>query len=75
MNNFTVRADGTATATLTEQVIGLPKQSDMDKLIGDLPIYRREDLAELIALVKKIEASSHIATPSWIKAPFTTTRR
>ena len=62
MNNFTVRADGTATATLTEQVIGLPKQSDMDKLIGDLPIYRREDLAELIALVKKIEASSHIAT-------------
>ena len=37
------------------------KQSGMDALIGDLPIYTREDLARLVALVQKIEASSHIA--------------
>jgi hypothetical protein len=37
------------------------KQSGMDALIGDLPIYTQEDLASLIALVQRIEASSRIA--------------
>jgi hypothetical protein len=37
------------------------KQSGMDGLIGDLPIYTRADLARLIALVQRIEASSRIA--------------
>ena len=40
------------------------KQSGMDALIGDLPIYTHEDLAALIALVQRIEASSHIANRS-----------
>jgi len=39
------------------------KQSGVDALIGDLPIYTRDDLARLIALVEKLEASSRIATP------------
>ena len=39
------------------------KQSGMDALIGDLPIYTRDDLARLIALVEKLEANSRIATP------------
>jgi len=40
------------------------KQSGMDGLIGDLPIYTREDLAKLIALVQKTEMSSRIANRS-----------
>lgn len=39
------------------------KQSGMDALIGDLPIYTRDDLARLIALVEKLEANSRIASP------------
>jgi hypothetical protein len=39
------------------------KQSGMDALIGDLPIYTRDDLARLIGLVEKLEVSSRIATP------------
>ncbi len=38
------------------------KESGMDKLIGDLPIYTREDLPELIARVQKIDVSAHLAT-------------
>ena len=38
------------------------KQSGMDVLIGDLPIYTREDLAEVISSVQKIETSSRVAT-------------
>ena len=34
------------------------KRSGMDKLIGDLPIYTRADLPELIALVRKIELNA-----------------
>jgi hypothetical protein len=49
------------------------KQSGMDTLIGDLPIYTREDLATLIALVQRIEPSSTIAerlvTPKAENAP------
>jgi hypothetical protein len=33
----------------------------MDKDIGDLPIYTREDLPELIAHVQKIDASADLA--------------
>ena len=36
------------------------KASGMDKLIGHLPIYRREDLPELIAQVQKIDVSADI---------------
>ncbi len=38
------------------------KESGMDKLIGDLPIYTREDLPELIARVQKIDVSAYLAT-------------
>lgn len=37
------------------------KQSGMDALIGDLPIYTRDDLATLIALVEKLKTSSRMA--------------
>ena len=54
------------------------KQSGMDTLIGDLPIYTREDLATLIALVQRIEASSQIAerlvTPKAENAPLSRRR-
>jgi hypothetical protein len=40
------------------------KQSGIDALIGDLPIYTREDFATLIASVQRIEASSRIANRS-----------
>jgi hypothetical protein len=40
------------------------KRSGMDALIGDLPIYTRDDLATVIASVQRIEASSRIAN-SW----------
>ena len=38
------------------------KQTGLDLHIGDLPIYTLEDLAEVIALVENLEASSHIST-------------
>jgi hypothetical protein len=38
------------------------KQSGMDKLIGDLPIYTREDLPAVIALVQKIDLNAHLLT-------------
>ena len=38
------------------------QQSGMDKFIGDLPIYTREDLPELIARVQEIDISADIAT-------------
>ena len=54
------------------------KQSGMDMLIGDLPIYTRDDLATLIALVQRIEASSQIAerlvTPKAENAPLSRRR-
>jgi hypothetical protein len=37
------------------------KQSGMDKLIGDLPIYTRENLPELIAHLQTIDVSAHVA--------------
>jgi len=40
------------------------KDSGMDKLVGDLPIYTREDLPELIARVQKIDVSAYLATGS-----------
>jgi hypothetical protein len=36
--------------------------SRMDKLIGDLPIYTRQDLPELIGRLQNIDVSTHIAT-------------
>jgi hypothetical protein len=36
------------------------KESGMNKLIGDLPVYTREDLPELIARVQKIDVSAHL---------------
>ena len=38
------------------------KQSGMDRFLGDLPIYTRQDLPELIARVQKIDVSADIAT-------------
>jgi hypothetical protein len=38
------------------------QQSRMDKDIGDLPIYTRDDLPELIARVQKIDVSANIDT-------------
>jgi hypothetical protein len=38
------------------------KESGMDKLIGELPIYTREDLPELIAQVQNIDMSAHLST-------------
>jgi hypothetical protein len=38
------------------------QQSRMDRFIGDLPIYTRQDLPELIANVQKIDVSADIAT-------------
>jgi hypothetical protein len=37
------------------------KASGMDQLIGDLPIYTRQDLHELIAHVQKIDVRANIA--------------
>jgi hypothetical protein len=45
------------------------KQSNMDDLIGELPIYTREDLQELIALVQKIDLNPHLLTRADIAAP------
>jgi hypothetical protein len=36
------------------------KQSGMDRSLGDLPIYTRENLSELIAHVQRIDVSAHI---------------
>jgi molybdopterin-guanine dinucleotide biosynthesis protein len=38
------------------------KQSGLDELIGDLPIYTQADFPELIARLQKIDGTSHIAT-------------
>jgi hypothetical protein len=38
------------------------QQARIDKFIGDLPIYTRQDLPELIANVQKIDVSADIAT-------------
>ena len=38
------------------------KQSSMDKVIGDLPIYTQADLPELIALVQRISLNSYLPT-------------
>jgi hypothetical protein len=38
------------------------QQSGMDKFIGDLPIYTRQDLPELIARVQKVDVNTSIAS-------------
>ncbi len=38
------------------------QQSGVDKLIGDLPIYTREDLPELIDRLQNIDVSAHFAS-------------
>lgn len=45
------------------------KHSGIDKLIGDLPIYTRADLPELIALVQKIDLNAHLLTRAAIATP------
>ena len=45
------------------------KQSGMDNLIGDLPIYTRADLPELVALVQKIDLNAHLQTRAAIATP------
>ncbi len=45
------------------------KQSGMDKLIGELPIYTREDLPKLIAVVQKIDLNAHLLTRADIATP------
>ena len=45
------------------------KQSGMDKLIGDLPIYTRAELPELIALVQKIDLNAHLLIRAAIATP------
>jgi hypothetical protein len=45
------------------------KTSGMDKLIGDLPIYTRKDLPELIALVQRIDLNSHVVTRVAVATP------
>jgi hypothetical protein len=45
------------------------KQSAMDKLIGELPIYTREDLPELIAVIQKIYLNPHLLTGADIATP------
>ena len=38
--------------------------SGIDQFIGDLPIYTREDLPALIALVQKIDLNVHLLSPA-----------
>jgi hypothetical protein len=38
------------------------QQSGVDKFIGDLPIYAREDLPELIGRLQNIDVSAHFAS-------------
>lgn len=45
------------------------KQSGMDNLIGELPIYTRENLPELIAVVQKIDLNAHLLTRADIATP------
>jgi hypothetical protein len=45
------------------------KTSSMDKLIGDLQIYTRKDLPELIALVQRIDLNSHVVTRVAVATP------
>jgi hypothetical protein len=45
------------------------KASGVDELIGDLPIYTRKDLPELIALVQRIDLNSHPVTRVAVATP------
>ncbi|HUS11459.1 MAG TPA: hypothetical protein VMZ30_13410, partial [Pyrinomonadaceae bacterium] len=45
------------------------KASRMDKFIGDLPIYTRADLPELIALVQQINLNARRLTRAAIATP------
>ena len=45
------------------------KQSGMDKFIGDLPIYTRADLPELIALMQRVSLHAHLLTRATIATP------
>jgi hypothetical protein len=45
------------------------EQSGMDKLIGDLPIFTRADLPELIALVRKLDLNSPLLPRAAIATP------
>jgi hypothetical protein len=45
------------------------KQSGMDNRIGDLPIYTRADLPELVTLVQKIDLNAHLQTRAAIATP------
>ena len=45
------------------------KTSGIDELIGDLPIYTRKDLPELIALVQRIDLNSHPVTRVAVATP------
>ena len=45
------------------------KTSGMDDLIGDLPIYTREDLPKLVALVQQLEFKSHLVTSTAVANP------
>jgi hypothetical protein len=44
-------------------------QSGMDQLVGDLPIYTREDFPALIALVQKIDLNAHLLSGADIATP------
>ena len=50
------------------------KQSGMDNVIGDLPIFTRASLPELIALVQKIDLSTHLLTGATTAPPNTLSR-
>ena len=53
----------TEEGTDEQQKFGLwRQQSGMDRLLGDFPIYTREDLPELIAHIRRIDSSVPIAT-------------
>jgi hypothetical protein len=45
------------------------KQSGLDELIGNLPIYTRADLPALIALVQETSLHTHLLTRSTIATP------
>jgi molybdopterin-guanine dinucleotide biosynthesis protein len=45
------------------------KQSGMDNVIGDLPVYTQADLLELIALVQRVSSSAHFLTRATIATP------
>ena len=45
------------------------KVSGMDQAIGDLPIYTRKDLPDLITLVQRIDLNPHLATRAAVATP------